>query len=81
MPVNNETLLATEDRDMVFVNLPKGDWSLIIEAIDRRLYEFDQEMHFFQEEPRPAYYQLIEVRDYILSFLPQEDFTDLGNRV
>lgn len=50
-----------------FVNLPKEDWDLIIECIDQRLYHMDQENHFFSEEPGSVYYELIEIRDYILS--------------
>ena len=75
MPVNNETALLTEDKEMVFINLPKSDWSMIVECIDHRLYHMDQEYHFFQEQPGCKYYELIEVRDYILSF------TEIGNRV
>jgi hypothetical protein len=66
MPVNNESALLTEDKDMFFVNLPGGDWSLIVECIDHRLYHMDQENHFFQEEPGSKYHELIEIRDYIL---------------
>jgi hypothetical protein len=53
---------------MILVSLPKEDWDLIIEAIDYRLYVLDQENHFFQEEPGSTYHELIEIRDYILSF-------------
>ena len=53
---------------MLFINLPKEDWDLLIEAIDHRLYCMDQENHFFLEEPGSPYYELIEIRDYILSF-------------
>ena len=53
---------------MIFIYMPKEDWELIIEAIDYRLYVLDQENHFFQEEPGSVYHELIEIRDYILSF-------------
>ena len=53
---------------MIFINLPKEDWDLIIGAIDLRLSFIDQETHFYQEEPGSTYYELIEIRDYILSF-------------
>jgi len=53
---------------MLFINLPKEDWDLLIEAIDYRLYCMDQENHFFLEEPGSSYHELIEIRDYILSF-------------
>jgi hypothetical protein len=52
---------------MILTHLPKEDWDLIIGAIDYRLYTLDQEYHFFQEEPGSLYYELIEIRDYILS--------------
>ena len=48
--------------------MPKKDWDLVIDAIDYRLYCMDQENHFFQEEPKPSYHELIRIRDYILSF-------------
>ena len=53
---------------MLFINLPKEDWGLIVEAIDYRLYCMDQENHFFLEEPGSPYHELIVLRDYILSF-------------
>ena len=53
---------------MIFIYLRKEDWDLIIEALDYRLYVLDQENHFFQEEPGSTYHELIEIRDYILSF-------------
>ena len=53
---------------MLFINLPKEDWDLLIEAIDYRLYCMDQENHFHLEEPGSTYYELIVLRDYILSF-------------
>ena len=53
---------------MIFIYLRKEDWDLIIEALDYRLYALDQENHFFQEEPGSPYHELIEIRDYILSF-------------
>lgn len=52
---------------MMFIYMPKEDWELIIEALDYRLYCFDQEYHFFQEEPGSTYHELIGIRDYILS--------------
>jgi hypothetical protein len=60
---------------MIFINLPLEDWDMITMAIDYRLYALDQEYHFFEEEYPKEYYQLIEIRDYILSF------TDEGNLV
>lgn len=57
------------------INMPLKDWELVISCLDHRLYDMDQENHFFQEEPGKEYYQLIEIRDYILSF------TDPGNLV
>lgn len=39
---------------------------LIVEALDCWLYDRDQEYHFFEEEPTPKYYQVIEVRDSLL---------------
>lgn len=65
----------------IFIGLTEKDWNMLVLCLDRRLMDLDQEAHFFQEEPRPEYYQLIEVRDFILAFLPKEDFTDTGNRV
>ena len=53
---------------MLFINLPKEDWDLLIEAIDYRLYCMDQENHFNLEEPGSTYYELIEIRDYIIAF-------------
>lgn len=53
---------------MIFINLPKEDWDLIIEAIDYRLYCLDQENHFYLEEPGSIYYELIELREYILAY-------------
>lgn len=53
--------------EQVFVSLPSEDWELIIQSLDYRLYLLDQENHFFQEEPGSMYYQLIEIRDYIIS--------------
>lgn len=57
----------------MILNLPKEDLELIIEALDYRLYCFDQEYHFFQEEPGSLYRELIEIRDYILSFTTQKE--------
>lgn len=59
----------------IFVGLTQGDWDLVTQALDHKLYDMDQENHFFNEEPGKIYYQLIEIRDYILSF------TEPGNRV
>lgn len=57
----------------MILNLPKEDLELIIEALDYRLYVLDQENHFFQEEPGSLYRELIEIRDYILSFTTQKE--------
>ncbi len=54
--------------DNIFVGMPEIDWALIVNVIDRRLYDLDQECHFFEEEPSKVYYRLIELRDYILGF-------------
>jgi len=53
---------------MVYINLPKEDWDLIVEAIDYHLYCMDQENHFSLVEPEAIYYELIVLRDYILFF-------------
>lgn len=53
---------------MIFINLPKEDWDLILDCINQRLSFLDQENHFFLEEPGTLNYELIEIRDYILSF-------------
>lgn len=50
------------------INMPLKDWEKVIRCLDHRLYEMDQENHFFQEEPSKEYYSLIEIRDYILAF-------------
>jgi len=57
----------------MILNLPKEDLELIIEALDYRLYVLDQENHFFLEEPGSLYRELIEIRDYILSFTTQKE--------
>ena len=58
---------------MVYINLPKEDWDLVIQAIDYRLYCMDQENHFFLEEPGSPYHELIKVRDYIIAFTTQKE--------
>jgi hypothetical protein len=71
----------------IFIGLTEKDWNMLVLCLDRRLMDLDQEAHFFQEEPRPEYYQLIELRDFILGHVPSkmdeqtELFTDKGNRV
>lgn len=57
---------------MIFVNMPKSDWDRVVEALDYRLYCMDQENHFYEEEPGSQYYELIEIRDYILGLTTQE---------
>ena len=54
--------------DNIFVGMPEIDWALIVKVLDHRLYDLDQECHFFGEEPSKEYYHLIELRDYILGF-------------
>jgi hypothetical protein len=61
------------------INLPKEDWAKVVYCIDHRLYDMDQEAHFFQEEFSPEYYQLIEIRDYILSFTNPENTIESKN--
>lgn len=57
------------------INLRLRDWDLVVKCLDHRLFDMDQEHNFFNEEPSKEYYQLIEIRDYILAF------TEPGNRV
>lgn len=55
------------------INMPLDDWNRVVYCIDHRLYHLDQENHFFDEEPGPEYYALIEIRDYILAFTNPEN--------
>jgi hypothetical protein len=64
---------------MIFINLPPEDWDMITMALDYRLYALDQEYHFFEEEYPKEYYQLIEIRDYILSFTNPENTIESKN--
>lgn len=61
-------LKGNQMSDNIFVGMPEIDWALVVKVIDHRLYDMDQENHFFSEEPSKEYYHLIEIRDYILGF-------------
>lgn len=50
------------------INMPLKDWETVIYSLDHTLYHWDQENHFFQEEPSKEYYAMVEIRDYILAF-------------
>ena len=54
---------------MYKISLNKFEVELLVEAMDRRLYELDQEFHFFKEEPTPKYYQIIELRDTLVKLI------------
>lgn len=60
---------------MININLPYTDLEKIIRCLDHRLYDMDQEHHFFREEPSKEYFELIKIRDYLLGF------TDSWNHV
>lgn len=54
---------------MYKISLNKAEVEFIIEALDHRLYHMDQEAHFFDEEPVPKYYLLIELRDTMIKLI------------
>lgn len=54
---------------MYKISLSKFEVELLVEAMDRRLYDMDQEFHFYSEEPIPKYYQIIELRDTFLKLI------------
>lgn len=49
------------------VDLSGFELDVLIDTLDHRLYDMDQEFHFYDEEPTPKYYQLIELRDKLLA--------------
>ncbi len=54
---------------MYKISLNKFEVELLVEAMDRRLYDMDQEFHYYNEEPTPKYYQIIELRDTLVKLI------------
>ena len=54
---------------MYKISLNKFEVELLVEAMDRRLYDMDQEFHYYNEEPTPKYYQIIELRDILVKLI------------
>lgn len=54
---------------MYKISLNKTEVEFLIDGLDHRLYEMDQEFHFYNEEPTPKYYQYIELRDTLIKLI------------
>jgi len=54
---------------MYKISLNKTEVEFLIDGLDHRLYDMDQEFHFYDEEPTPKYYQYIELRDTLIKLI------------
>jgi hypothetical protein len=51
------------------VNLSRFEVEVLVGSVNYRLYDMDQEFHFYREEPTPLYHQIIELRDKLEKML------------
>lgn len=73
MPVNNESVIFEDNRDIHIVCLHTRDINVIVEGLDYKLYMMDQELHYYAEEPGEDYFKLVDLRDFLLTFTNREN--------
>lgn len=54
---------------LIEIGLVEEEVNMLIGSVDHRLWYLDQEYHFYNQEPDPKYYQLIDLRDFLLSLI------------